>query len=250
MNLFREKGGMAGSKKKTYEDESQVFTTAEFIESLQKINPDYGERKAYRTLENLQKRGRITKVSRGHYTFKITKQVYTYKPDRFLKSIIRKIEKQVPKCDFQIWQLSQFNEFLSRELSYNAVFVEVQHGYEECVSDLLRSESQLVLRSPSATSFHRYRTDNVIVVKRLYSDCPGPQEGTHLCALEKLIVDLFSTKLTGSLIERNRYEEILEDAFSRCAINEKALFRYARRRSLEKEIRRFIDEETLIHLMI
>lgn len=241
---------MADQKKNRSADESQVFTTRQFIESLQRINPEYGERKAYRTLENLQKRGRITKVSRGHYTFKITKQTYQYRPDRRMKAVIRKIESRYPRCDFQIWQLSQFNEFLEKPLDYNALFVEAEHGYEDKVSDLLRSDTQLVMRAPAAAGFHRYRTDDVIVVKRLNSDCPGPQEGTHIASLEKMIVDLFSRKLTGHLIRHEYYEHILEEAFSRYAINEKALFRYARRRNLEKEVREFISEETLIHLMI
>ena len=103
---------MAALKKDRLIDDSQVFTTREFIESLQKINPEYGERKAYRTLENLQKRGRITKVSRGHYTFKITKRAYTYRPDAQMKRVIRAIERHFPRCDFQIWKLSQLNEFL------------------------------------------------------------------------------------------------------------------------------------------
>lgn len=241
---------MADQRKKKTEDGPQVFTTREFIESLQKIDPEYGERKAYRTLENLQKRGRITKVSRGHYTFKITRRTYRYKPDRQMKQIIRTIEKACPKAEFQIWQLSQFNEFLDKPLSYNAVFVEAEHGYEDRISDLLRSGDQMVMRAPSAVSFHRYRTDNVIVIKRLNSDCPGPLEGTKIASLEKMIVDLFSRKLTGQLIDRSRYESLIEEAFSRYAVNEKALFRYARRRNLEREIREFISEETLIHLMI
>ena len=65
-----------------------------------------------------------------------------------------------------------------------------------------------------------------------------------------MIVDLFSRKLSGQLIPREEYEKIIEEAFSRYAINEKSMFRYARRRNLEKEVREFISEETLIHLMI
>ena len=241
---------MAALKKDKLIDDSQVFTTREFIESLQKINPEYGERKAYRTLENLQKRGRITKVSRGHYTFKITKRAYTYRPDAQMKRVIRAIERHFPRCDFQIWKLSQLNEFLEHDVPYDVLFAEVQHGYEEKVGDLLRSDTQLVMRNPDLNAFQRYRTDNVIVVKRLNSDCPGCVEGTRLASLEKMIVDLFSRKLSGQLIARSEYEHLLEEAFSHYAINEKAMFRYARRRNLEKDIQSFINEETLIHLMI
>ena len=167
-----------------------------------------------------------------------------------MKREIRAIERHFPRCDFQIWKLSQLNEFLAHDVPYDVLFAEVQHGYEEKVGDLLRSDTQLVMRNPDLNAFQRYRTANVIVVKRLNSDCPGCVEGTRLASLEKMIVDLFSRKLSGQLIERGEYEHLLEEAFSHYAINEKAMFRYARRRNLEKDIQSFINEETLIHLMI
>ncbi|MDO5109050.1 MAG: hypothetical protein Q4D59_03860 [Erysipelotrichaceae bacterium] len=236
--------------KKVNDEDAQAFTTRQFIETLQRINPEYGERKAYRTLERLQERGRITKVSRGHYTFKTTKNTYRYRPSKQMKQVIRLIETHLPACQFQVWELKQFNEFLEHETGYNALFVEVSHGFEDRVTDLLAAPGQMVLRDPDAKMFHRYRTDDVIVVKRLHSDCPGPVEKTRQSCLEKMLVDLFSRKLTGTLLEHSEYEKILSEAFSRYAINEKAMFRYARRRNLEKQIQTFINEETLIHLMI
>ncbi len=236
--------------RKKNDEDAQAFTTRQFIETLQRINPDYGERKAYRSLERLIERGRITKVSRGHYTFKITKRAYRCKPSSQMKQVIRIMERYLPRCPFQVWELKQFNEFLGHEAPYNALFVEVSHGFEDEAADLLRSAEQTVLRDPDTKTFHRYRTDDIIVVKRLNSDCPGPIENTNQACLEKMLVDLFSRKLTGNLLEHSEYEKILSEAFARYAINEKAMFRYARRRNLEKRIQTFINEETVIHLMI
>ena len=58
----------------------------------------------------------------------------------------------------------------------------------------------------------------------------------------------FSRKLTGQLIERAEYRQIYEDAFGKYAINELALFRYAGRRHLKSDIRKFIEDETNIEL--
>lgn len=249
-NFFDRKGRQMAEKRKETGGDAQAFTTREFIETLLKINPEYGERKAYRTLQHLQEQGRITKVSRGHYTFKISRRVYRYRASSLMKSVRRKIEAAFPKCEFQIFELQQFNEFLQHPLDYNAVFVETIHGYEEKVSDLLRSGDVLVMRDPDYTRFQRYRTDEVIVVCRLITDSPAPCPASKTASLEKLLVDLFSKKLTGRLIDRGEYRHLFEEAFSRYSINEKSMFRYARRRSQEKEIVSFIAEETLIHLMI
>ena len=50
-------------------------------------------------------------------------------------------------------------------------------------------------------------------------------------------------------MERAEYPEIYEEAFRKYYIDEKKLFRYARRRNLEKEIRDFIEKETNIQLI-
>ena len=83
---------------------------------------------------------------------------------------------------------------------------------------------------------------------RLLSEAPKAKSDIKGCSLEKLLVDLFSNKLTGQLVERAEYPEIYEEAFRKYYIDEKKLFRYARRRNLEKEIRDFIKKETNIQL--
>lgn len=85
------------------------------------------------------------------------------------------------------------------------------------------------------------------VADLLISETPKPVMG-HSVTLEKLLVDLFSKKLTGKLISRSEYPGIYEGAFSRYSIDETKMFRYARRRHLESEIRTFIKEETNVEL--
>ena len=82
----------------------------------------------------------------------------------------------------------------------------------------------------------------------MLTEAPKVQADIKGCSLEKLLVDLFSNKLTGQLVERAEYLGIYEEAFRKYYIDEKKLFRYARRRNLEKEIRGFIEKETNIQL--
>ena len=105
-----------------------------------------------------------------------------------------------------------------------------------------------VLLNPDVESYYRYRVDDMIIVQKLVSGSPAPLPGTNQASLEKLLVDIFSRKLTGQLMERAEYRQIYTDAFGKYAINESALFRYAGRRHLESNIRKFIAEETNIVL--
>lgn len=98
--------------------------------------------------------------------------------------------------------------------------------------------------------YYRYRADDMIVVQKLVSGAPGALPGTNQASLEKLLVDIFSNKLTGQLIERAEYRQIYEDAFGKYAINESAFFRYAGRRHLDQDIREFIVNETNIKLRL
>ena len=66
--------------------------------------------------------------------------------------------------------------------------------------------------------------------------------------MEKLLVDLYSKKLSGKLISRSEYQGIYEEAFSRYNIDEMKMFRYARRRHLEAEIDTFLREKTNVVL--
>ena len=66
----------------------------------------------------------------------------------------------------------------------------------------------------------KYRADDMIIVRKLISGAPAPQPGSKQASLEKLLVDIFSRKLTGQLIERAEYRQIYEDAFGKYAIND------------------------------
>lgn len=81
-----------------------------------------------------------------------------------------------------------------------------------------------VLISPKEDSYHTYFAENMIVVQRLLSETPKAAQDSGSCCLEKLLVDLFSNKLTGKLIDRKEYSAIYEKAFQKYHINEKSCF--------------------------
>ena len=89
----------------------------------------------------------------------------------------------------------------------------------------------------------------MVDIQRLLSEAPKPLGDMKECRLEKLLVDLFSNKFTEQLVERAEHAGIYKKAFRKYYIDEKKMFRYARRRNLEKEIKDFIEKETNIQLL-
>ncbi|MEE3488506.1 MAG: DUF6577 family protein [Bulleidia sp.] len=224
------------------------FSAKEFTDMLKETHTIGSNRKAYSILQDLQDDGLIMKVGHGRYTKKSVKPQYHFENSPGMVEITRMIDEEYPLITYQTWELYQWNEFTNHQLAHNAFFIEVESGLETTVFEMLLEKYPRVLLNPDTEEYYRYRMDDMIVVGKLLSEAPTPLPGTKQASLEKLLVDIFSRKLTGQLIERAEYRKIYEDAFSTYAINESTLFRYARRRHLELDIRRFITEETEIQL--
>ena len=140
------------------------------------------------------------------------------------------------------------NEFVNHLLAKNTIFVEVENMLDESVFNLLFERYPHVLHNPDIEEYYKYAGDETIVVRKLISEAP-PAFGQHRQAsLEKLLVDLFGRGISGSILSRSEYRAIYEDSFHKYNINQAKLFRYARRRGVEKTIRDFIREETRIML--
>ena len=99
----------------------------------------------------------------------------------------------------------------------------VAEGYyaSECITQI---NKKFDVEMPIAETVHRILYD---------SEKPGP----------------LIAKLTGHLIERAEYPAVYEEAFSKYLIDQKKMFRYARRRGVEEEMKEFIRTSTNIKLI-
>ena len=231
---------------------STLISKKDFEALVHKIEPQYSERSIYWLLSKLKKMGKLQ--STGKNSFYVLNEMkpkpeYTYSHSGIMEEAVGKIEMEYPLVDFQVWELIQLNEFVNHQIARNVLFIEVENMLEESVFSMLSNTFHRILLRPSSDVFHTYRDENIIVVQRLLTETPRPLTGTKSCCLEKLLVDLFSKKLTGQLIQRADYPAIYENAFDRYCIAEKKMFRYARRRNLEEEIRNFINEKTNTRLL-
>lgn len=140
------------------------------------------------------------------------------------------------------------NEFANHQMTKNIIFVEVKNILDKSVFNQLFEIYPHALLNPSADEYDKYAVDETIVVRRLISEAPPFFGDYRQASLEKLLVDLFGRGIAGVIISRSEYRAIYEDAFQKYNINLAKLFRYARRRGIEKKIQRFICEETDITL--
>ena len=105
-----------------------------------------------------------------------------------------------------------------------------------------------MLLDPTPELYHQYWYDGMIVLNKLVTEAPrGIEEAWHT-RLEKLLVDLVSDSLLQEVISKSEYPAILEGTFSGYVIDESCLFRYAKRRGAEKQLKALIREKTNITL--
>ncbi len=223
------------------------FTTGEFADMLRTADPDICRASVYHRLKVLCGSGEITRVRNGRY---ITdgKKDYFYELSDAAKQVVSDVSRQYPLVCFQVWELSQMNEFVNHLLTRKIIFIEVESPLDESVFDLLFDKYPHVLHNPSADEYHRYAGQETIIVRRLITESP-PWIGEYRQAcLEKLLVDLFGRGITGKIIPHSEYRSIYEDSFRKYNINPAKMFRYAGRRGVEQKVRSLIRDETDIAL--
>lgn len=230
---------------------NESFTKRQFISKVREVNAEYSGSSVSWLLSELKREQKIASVGRGVYIRvmgKSRKRKYSYDHLEAYLEIEQAVSREFPLIEFQMWEMYQMNEFVNHLFGKNTIFVEVENLCEAPVFEMLHDRFSDVLFCPTPDIYYRQRGNgDTVVVQKLISEAPKPVT-RHSAPIEKLLVDLFSKKLTGKLISRSEYQGIYEDAFTRYSIDEVKMLRYARRRHLEAEIKTFLKENTSVVL--
>jgi hypothetical protein len=168
--------------------------------------------------------------------------------DLFLKSK-NLIAEKFPDIFFTIWETISLNEFVYHQLSRNIIFIDVEKNASESIFDLFKEyTSSTVLYRPNVEEYTKYLREETIVIDNLISEAPMNKENMEKIKVEKELVDLMSNKLIQSVIGKNELSNIYENIFTKYYVDEKTMFRYARRRNVEAKIKKFISNNTNIKL--
>ncbi len=231
----------------------EVFNKNAFRKTVHSIYPDCSEASINWMLVTLRRQGNLASVGAGKY-YRIPqdapgKKQYSYPHSPEYLGLEKEITKTYPLVNYQMWELIQMNDFVNHQISKNVIFIDVEAMLVDSVYELLREKYPYAMIQPTYDTFYKQRAPETdIVVQKLISEAPAP-DSDHSCVIEKLLVDLLSKKLSGSLIERSEYPRIYEDVFRKYNIDETRMFRYAKRRHLYDSLISFIKEKTDIQLM-
>lgn len=234
MNNLNCLGGLKDKSSFTRQDLLQSFHDGGYLISDVSFN---------KKIMSMLKKGEIVRCGRNLYCLpQNEKRVYIHEYSELANELVKIMKEHYPLLDFCICEKYQLNQFVNHLIAKNTIFLSVEAEAMDFVFMTLREYYPgKVLVNPTCDIFHRYWCENMIVITKLITEAPkGLSEKWHT-RLEKLLVDVVSERLLVKTIGGSEYSYIFNDAFMYFVIDEKCLFRYARRRGCEQKIRNLVE---------
>lgn len=206
----------------------------------------------YKKFAEIVKEGEIIRVGRDRYCFSNgDKNRYEHEYSALANGVANLIKEQYPRLRFSVLELIQLNNFVNHQIVHNVVFLFAEEDIMEFVFDTLKEQYPgKVLLRPTPEIYHRYWSDDMIIIGKLTTEAPKGQAERWHTRIEKLLVDIVAESLLLESISESDYPHIYEDAFLRYVVDESCLFRYAKRRKVDKKIKVLIKAKTNITLHI
>ncbi len=230
---------------------NQTFSRNDLFKVAVSLEQQFSQTDIRNLLEKLLASDLIVRVGRNQYQKKSEIGFSEYQPhySKKAKEIKDIISKQFPLIDFRVWELTLLNEFVNHQIAHNKIFVEVENDGTDFIYQTISEKYQNeVLLKPTSDEVYRYGKDDGIIIQRLVSESPRGRNDKYEITLEKLIVDMFASKLMSSFLTRGDYPAAIEDMFSKYYIDQVKLFRYAKRRNKADEIRDFLKQKTTVKI--
>ncbi|MGD1823574.1 MAG: DUF6577 family protein [Pleomorphochaeta sp.] len=221
------------------------FSTNDFICEFKKTYPRFSESYAKKTLYKHIKNNQIARIGRNKYIFLDDNilNIYSYKLSKAAEEIEEKIKNNFPDLKFKIFELIQLNEFINHQIAQNVIFIYVEEVLGDFVFDLLKKEYiHKILIKPSLKDIDNYLVDNLIIIDNLTTEAPNHKNKNTLVCIEQIIVDLFSNKYVRAVINVNEIPDVINLITKMYVIDKSKMFRYARRRTVEKDLLKLINK--------
>ena len=211
------------------------FSRAELLLSFRANGYKLSTAAFYKKVQEMLKNKEILRVRRNIYCLPSEdKVIYEHQYSDLSLELADILIENYPYMDFSIFELVQLNEFVNHQIAHNVIYLSVDYEVTDFIFDTLKQlYPGKVLLNPSVDLYHRYWTDNMIIIEKLTTEAPRSKKVAWQTKLEKLLVDIMAEPLIKSSLGESEYSNIYEDAFKRYLIDESCMFRYAKRRNID-----------------
>ena len=197
----------------------------------------------YRIVSELIEQGILTKLDSYTYSTKTGISFSYFISDRNIELAIKGYG------DYTLWDTNIINKWVNHLLNSVITFVEVDKELMHLVAeDLKNAGYNHVLVNPSVNEFYKYFDRHTIVIKPLTKSLI---EKNHYISIERLVVELYSNKITKSLYSDNELINMLNEIFKTYKVNLNKVYHIAKRKKIYDKFHSFlvkyIDGRYLYH---
>ena len=158
------------------------------------------------------------------------------------RRLMKRVSGKFSEISFTIIETQLLNEFLNHQIAQNTIYLQVEKDVSSYVFRTLQEDQKLYcLYKPTQPEMDYQWKKNCIVVYDRISESPFNRERPHDVTAEKLIVDLYCDRYLKRAYEESEYSSVVRQIREHYRVNEAGLFRYARRRNKEKQIRAIME---------
>ena len=197
----------------------------------------------YWYLNKLTRENKISRVSRGHYSIS-EKRPFMTEISEQMKQVNDLLKKALPFATFCLYQGSVLSPYLHNIATNNVLYVETERDSCESAFNVLKEHGYTVYVRPDKEMIYHYinLAGDAIIVKVLSSESPVVvSKGITVPTLEKLLVDIRVDE-DFFYLQGSEAFYVLRNAADRNVINISKLMRYARRRHIDTELKKDLDE--------
>lgn len=198
----------------------------------------------YRKINELISKGIIVRTDRNTYSFRNESlKAYTFDYSDLAKNVASMIETNYTEVNFTVFETRQLNEFMNLQIGKNTVLVSVESGLEAYIfQELSAKYPGKVLLKPDTETLWTYLQEDSIIIEKLTTEAPKSSKKKWMTMPEKFLVDLVADKTLKVLIVPSQIEYIYEGYLNHYHIDIKKMLRYARRRTCEDTLKRYIEQ--------
>lgn len=225
--------------------QGQSYPRKTVLDWMEGERPGLGLSGYHWAINQLIKNGAIAKTGHDEYSLPNGKILREYVPGYSEEAtfLLDKLGSKFPYVPFTVFETVLMNNFLNHLIAQNTIFLQVEKDSSIYVFRYLQEEGvQNLMFRPSINDLRLYWSNGTVIVTDLVSEAPMRMNQPHVLLLEKMLVDMCADKLIGSTFSKAELSNVFDIAVSQYQLDRSKLFRYARRRNKEAEVKKYLKE--------
>ena len=223
---------------------SKTYSYHSLVGELMRFKPELSIGAFSWIVKDMVDCGMIVKKGYDEYALPDVKELSAYEPNYTEQAIeiIEMLSERFPYVQFTLFETVLMNDFLNHMIAQNTLFIQVEKESSIFIfRELQDAGYSNLMYKPKGKDFNLYRVKDSIIVSDLISEAPIRTDKPHSILLEKMLVDMCADKLIASTFSKSELPDVFEQAQSRYRLDKTKMLRYARRRSRDDEIKKYLE---------